>query len=116
MHLGPLVQAVRDGQRIASDGWGACGARAGVLADGSAPLQLYLGQMALKPGAGEYSLVDAAEREVDDRGQIGVVAALEVLERFVREWEGGQQGQRSCQAGSGVGERLLHRPDLPQLL
>src|SRR6516165_6985061 len=112
MHLRPLVPAVRNGQRIASDVRGACGARAGVLADCAAPLQFQLGQMALEPGAGEYSLVDSAEREVDNRRQVGVVAALKVLEGFVRKREGGDQAERSGQAGPGVGERLQHRSDL----
>src|ERR1700745_1312698 len=112
MHLGPLVQAVRDGQRIAPYVWGACGARAGVLADRAAPLQLYLGQMALPPSAGEYPLVDSAEREVDDRRQVGVVGALKGLEGFVRKREGGKEAERSCQAGAGVCERFQHRSDL----
>src|ERR1700687_2710772 len=112
MHLRPLVPAVRDGQRISRGVREASGARAGVLADGAAPLQLYLGEVALPPGAGEYSLVDSAEREVDDRCQVGVVAALKVLECLVRKWEGGNQAERSCQAGAGVGERLQHRSDL----
>src|SRR5712672_920207 len=101
MHLRPLVPAVRNGQRIAAHVGGARGARAGVLADGTAPLQLYLGQMALEPGAGEYSLVDPAEREVDDRRQVGVVAALKVLEGFVRKREGEKEAERSGQAGPG---------------
>src|SRR5271163_854410 len=112
MHLRPLVPAVRDGQRIATGVREASDARAGVLADGAAPLQLYLGEVALKPGAGEYSLVDSAEREVDDRRQVGVVAALKVLECFVRKWESENKAERSCQAGAGVGERLQHRSDL----
>src|SRR5271168_5287864 len=112
MHLAPLVPAVRNRERIPPDGWGACDARAGVLADGAAPLQLYLGEVALPPGAGEYSLVDSAEREVDDRRQVGVVAALKVLECFVRKWESENKAERSCQAGAGVGERLQHRSDL----
>src|SRR6516165_9371200 len=100
MHLRPLAPAVRNGQRIASDVRGACGARAGVLADGAAPLQFQLGQMALEPGAGEYPLVDSAEREVDDRGQVGVVAALKLFEGFIRKREGEKQAERSGQAGA----------------
>src|SRR6516225_3603062 len=72
--------------------------------------------MALEPGAGEYSLVDSAEREVDDRRQVGVVAALKFLEGFVRKREGGKETERSGQAGARVGERLQHRSDLLQFL
>src|SRR5215469_889524 len=112
MHLGPLIEPVWDGQRIAPDVWGTCDARAGVLADGTAPLQLYLGQMTLKSSAGEYSLIDSAEREVDDRRQVGVVAALKLFKGFVRKWEGEKEAERSCQGGAGVGERFQHRSDL----
>src|SRR5215217_791250 len=114
--LGPLIPPVGDDQRIAGAVRAARHARAGELADGSAPLQLELGQIALPPGAGEDSLVDAAEREVDDGGQIGVVTALEVFEGFVRKGKGGKQAQGSRQAGAGVGQRLQHRSDLVQLL
>src|ERR1700749_1257646 len=112
MHLAPLVEAVGNGQRIAPHRGGTRGARAGVLTDGAAPLQLDLGQMALPAGAGEYSLVESAQRQVDDRCQIGVIAALKVLEGFVGKREGGQQTQRACQAGASVGERLQDGSDL----
>src|ERR1700757_3646575 len=112
MHLPPLVPVVRSGQRIAAHVRGARGARAGVLADGTAPLQFQLGQMGLEPGAGEYSLVDSAEREVDDRRQVGVVAALKVLEGFVRKREGGKQAERSGQAGARGGGGIPQRGGL----
>src|ERR1700691_1075685 len=111
MHLAPLVPAIRNRERIPPDGRGACDARAGVLADGAAPLQLYLGEVALESGAGEYSLVDSAEGEVDDRTQRDVFTAHKVFVGFVREGEGGNQAERSGQAGAGVGERLQHRSD-----
>src|ERR1700674_2287005 len=113
MHLGPLVPAVRDGQRVARVERATGGARAGVLADGATPLQLQLGQVALPLGAGEESRVDAAEREVDDRRQVGVVTALPFLDGLVRKWEGGNQAERSRQARAGVGQRLKHRSELP---
>src|SRR3981081_1470395 len=85
--LRPLVPAARDGQRAAGAVRRAApGARAGELADGAAPLQLQPGQIALPPGAGEDRGVDAAEREVDDRRQVGVITPLPFFVGLVRQW------------------------------
>src|SRR5215510_9739354 len=78
--LRPLIPAVRNGQRVSRIERAAGGARAGELTDGAAPLQLKLGQIALPPGAGENGGVDAAEREVDDRRQVGIVTPLPLLD------------------------------------
>src|SRR5262245_22306366 len=102
--LRPLIPAVRNGQGISRVERAASGARAGELTDCSAPLQLELGQVALPPRAGEDGCVDAAEREVDDRRQVGVVTPLPLFDGFVRKWEGGNPAQGPCQARAGVGE------------
>src|ERR1700704_4568180 len=113
--LRPLVPAIRNGQRVAGAVRRAApGARAGELADGAAPLQLQPGQIALPPGAGEESCIDAAEREVDDRRQVGVITPLPFFDGFVRKWESENPAERSCQARAGVGERLQDRTGFPQ--
>src|ERR1700761_6022443 len=111
MHLGPLIPVIGNRERITRVERAAGQARAGVLADGAAPLQLQLGQIARPLRASEYSGVDAAERQVDDPRQVVVLTAHEVLERFVRKWEGRNQAQRSCQAGASIVERLQLRSD-----
>ena len=74
------------------------------------------GQIALPPGAGEDGCVDAAEREVDDRRQVGVITPLPFFDGLVRKWEGGNPAERPRQARAGVGERLQDRSGFPQYL
>src|SRR6201998_1331932 len=81
----PLIEVVRDDQRVAGVVLAAAHAWTGHLADRAAPLQLQLGQIALKPGAGEKSRIKPAHREVEDRGQVRVVAAVPLAERVLRE-------------------------------
>src|SRR3984893_12969151 len=115
--LRSLVPAVRNGQRVAGAVRRAApGAWAGELADGAAPLQLQPGQIALPPGAGEDGCVDAAEREVDERRPGGVITPLPFFDGFVREREGENAAERSCQARARVGERLQDRSRFPQYL
>src|SRR5258705_5910511 len=115
--LRPLGPVVRNAQRVAGAVRRATpGARAGELADGAAPLQLQPGQIALPPGAGEDGCVDAAEREVDDRRQVGEITPLPLFDGFVRKWEGGNPAQRPCQARARVGERLQNRSRFLQYL
>src|ERR1700712_354449 len=64
----PLVVVVGHDQRIGG------GLGAGHLADGAPPLHLELGQVALPPGAGQEGGVQPAQGEVDDCGEVGVVA------------------------------------------
>src|SRR6185437_10786491 len=73
----PLIPAVWNGQRVAG------GVGAGELSDGASPLQLQFGEVALPARAGENSLVDPAEGEVEDGCEVGVVAADPVLHRLV---------------------------------
>src|SRR5712671_5034335 len=80
--LGPLIEVVRHDKRIHR------GVGAGELPDGPSPLQFELGEVALPPGAGEEGRVEPAQREVDDRGEVGVVAAIPLGERVLREREG----------------------------
>src|ERR1700739_2657097 len=74
--LGALIEVVGDDQRVAGGG------RAGQLPDGAAPLQLQLGEVALPAGAGEQGRVNSTQGEIDDRGQVGVVAAHPVAQGF----------------------------------
>ena len=61
-----------------------------------APLQLQLGQVAFEPGSGEESGVDPAQGQIDDEGEIGVVATLPCA--------------GSCSFGNGnVGRKLSAR-------
>src|ERR1700730_17779714 len=96
--LGALIEVVGDDQRVAGGG------RAGQLPDGAAPLQLQLGEGAVPAGAGEQRCVDSAQRELDDRGQVGVVAAEPFAQGFVGPRIGGQQTQRTGEVRSGVGK------------
>src|SRR5882757_1462404 len=73
--LGPLVEVVGHDQRVH------CGVRTGELPDGPSPLQFELGEVALPPGSGEERRVEPAQREVDDRGEVRVVAAIPLGER-----------------------------------
>src|ERR1700761_4542099 len=91
----PLIEVVRDDQRVAGVVLAAAHAWAGHLADRAAPLQLQLAQIALKPGAGEKSRVEPAHCEVQDRGQVRVVAAVPFAERVLREGEGSEESQRT---------------------
>src|ERR1700721_1862260 len=87
----PLVEVVRDDQRVAGVVLAAAHAWTRHLADGAAPLQLELGQIALKAGAGEKSRVEPAQREVEDRSQVRVVAAVPFAERVFGEREGSEE-------------------------
>src|SRR5271169_1745615 len=82
---GPLIPAIGRHQRIAR------GVRAGHYADGAAPLHLQLGQVAFPAGAGEKPSVEAAQGQIDDRGEVGVVAANPVLDRLLRPRIGAQK-------------------------
>src|ERR1700739_111348 len=111
MHLRPLVPAVRDSQRVARVERASGGARTRVLTDSAPPLQLQLGQIALPLAAGEEIRVDAAKRQVDDRGEVGVVTALVFLDGFIRKWVRQNPAEPPRQAGPGIGERLQHRSE-----
>ena len=99
---GPLIPAVRNDQRVAGAFGGACGARAGHLADRAAPLHLQPGQIALPPGSGEDALVDPAQRQVDDQRQVGVVAADPVGECLLGKREGGRKLSARVSAGPAL--------------
>src|ERR1700734_3735283 len=93
----PLIEVVRDDQRVAGVVLAAVHARTGHLADGAPPLQLQLGQIALKSGAGEKSRVEPAQREIEDRGQVRIVTAVPFAECVLGEWEGSVEPQRASQ-------------------
>src|ERR1700760_2572208 len=93
----PLVEVVRDDQRVTGVVLAAVHARTGHLADGAPPLQLELGQIALESGAGEKSRVKPAQREVEDRGQVRIVATVPFAERVFGEREGSEESERAGQ-------------------
>src|ERR1700749_62953 len=96
----PLVEVVRDDQRVTGVVLAAVHARTGHLADGAPPLQLQLGQIALESGAGEKSRVEPAQREIEDRGQVRIVTAIPLAERVLGEREGSEEPERASQRRS----------------
>src|ERR1700744_1073588 len=101
----PLIEMVGDDQGVTGVVLAACGAGAGHLPDGAAPLQLKLGQVALEPGAREKPRVEPTQRQVDDRRQVRVVAAHPVAECRCGERECSEEAQRAGQRRTGVGQR-----------
>src|ERR1700756_3921092 len=93
-----LVEMVGNSQRVAR------GIGAGQLADGATPLQLQLCQLALKESAGQEGRIEPAQCQVDDRGQIRVVAPEPFIERRLGEREGCVEIQRTGQRRSGIGQ------------
>src|ERR1700722_18370873 len=112
----PLIEVVRDDQRVAGVVLAAVHARTRHLADGAPPLQLQLGQIALKTGAGEETRVEPAQREVEDGGQVRVVTAVPFAERVLGEGEGSEESERACQRRTRVGQRLNDRAEVVELL
>src|SRR5262245_27251555 len=113
---GPLIPSIGNQQRVAQRARATCRARARQLADSAAPLQLQPRQIALPPCSGEESGVDPAERQVDDQGQIGVVATLPGEDLLFGERERGQEAQRTRQRRTRVGKRFQYRPNVFELL
>src|SRR4051812_3315938 len=95
----PLVEVVRSNQ------WVARGVRAGHLPDGATPLQLKFRQIALESRSSEEGAVQAAQRQIDDDAQVGVVATNPFLQRFVRERIRRKQTQRPSEGRASVGQR-----------
>src|SRR5258708_35444198 len=56
----------------------------GQHADGAAPLHLQLGQVAFPAGACEHPSIEAAQGQIEDRAEVGIVAANPVLDRLLR--------------------------------
>src|SRR5882757_4176204 len=73
----PLVRAVRNDQ------WVARRVGAGDLSDGAAPLHLQLREVAFPSGTGEEGGIDAAQRQVEYQGHVGVISAHPLVERLV---------------------------------
>ena len=80
------------------------GVRAGKLTDGAAPLQFQLGEVTFPPGAREDAGVDTTQRQVDDGGEVGIVATLPLLDGLVGKREGEDGAQRAGHARSGIGQ------------
>src|SRR3984885_6568905 len=115
MTSAPLIEVIGDNQRVAGVVRAARGARAGHLADGAAPLQLELGQVALEPGTGEKGCVQPAQRQVDDGRQVRVVAAHPFAECARGEWEGSVEIQGAGQRRPSIRQRLQHRAQVLEL-
>src|ERR1700761_2088564 len=112
----PLVEVVRDDQRVTGVVLAAVHARTGHLADGAPPLQLQLGQIAFESGTGEKTRVEPAQREVEDRGQVRIVTAVPLAERVFGERKSSEKSERAGQRRPRISQRLNDRTEILKLL